>query len=393
MELSVRPRAYQLPSYSLTGDLIAFLRCGLQYRYSKIGRLPPSRPVQLWFGEFIHGVLEEAYRRYDEMRTEGETALPPWESALIGEILDLIDKRLAARGLVAWDPELRTLGYNRAEVAIQQLGPHLFPLIAQAEVRLTGTRLLAALPKKLQSRLADRYEMVGIVDVLTEVQLSNPDYSSNQLLQLILENLPGTLPEEFEIIVDYKGMRRPPREGPRKKKSLWTQYEWQVLTYSDLRAHQSGSKPVVAGILLYVNELFPTSTDIEALKKEIFAGTTDIMPEAGSMDETSIKRWSKKKPIPALSWEYRLRRAVRLVPVTEARIASAVKGFDGVVKEIETCVAKEAQGGSVLKSWSRNPNEKSTCVVCDSRTFCPDYQRHYAAAQGERYPKLPGVKK
>ena len=66
IHLRARPSTFLMPSYSLTSDLLSFLRCGLQYRVTGIGRLPSSEPVQMWFGQFIHGVMEEAYRRYGQ---------------------------------------------------------------------------------------------------------------------------------------------------------------------------------------------------------------------------------------------------------------------------------------------------------------------------------------
>ena len=392
MPISVRPKVYTLPSYSLTGDLIGFLRCGLQYRYTRIGRLPPSRPVQLWFGEFIHGVLEEAYRRYKDSVTRGKPNLPPWSVAEIDSIRGLIKARLAARGLIPWDPDLEDLGDRRAETSVQELGPHLFQIIHKAEVRLNGARMLPPIEKKLQFREADRYEIVGIVDVVTHVELNDPALVKNPLVQLLIKALPTAPKGKFEVIVDYKGMRRPAAMGL-VKGSLWDQYAWQVQTYAELRRKQADSLPVAAGVLLYVNELLPTQSDLEALKKEIKGGLTDVPPDAGSKEEALIKAWTPGKPVPSLPLAYRLARALRVIPVDAKSIQVALGSFDTVVKSIETCRGRELSGIGVTKAWERNADDESTCVVCDSRTFCPEYQKQYARKHGESQPRLPGVKK
>lgn len=391
MPLSVRPKVYTLPSYSLTGDLLGYLRCGLQYRYQRIGRLPASRPVQQWFGEFIHAVLEEAYRRYRDSVLKGQPSLPPWPDAELEDIRKLIKARLGARGLFAWNKELEDLGDERATTAVQELGPHLFPMIHRAEVRLTGARPLPPIQKSLQFREADRYEMVGVVDVVTHVELADPKLARNPIVAAINAALGSGLPPKFEVIIDYKGMRRPPKSGA--KSSLWTQYEWQLQTYGELRRKQPDALNVAAGVLLYVNELHPTRSDLENLKNEIAKGTTDVPPAAGSADHVALKAWkTRDKELPQLSFAYRLARALRVIPITPTSIAVALKAFDDVVKEIETCRGREVHGTSVLHSWTKNSNEEQTCVVCDSRTFCPEYQMKYAQKHNELAPRLPGVR-
>jgi len=348
--------------------------------------------VQLWFGEFIHGVLEEAFRRYKESVDRGSPQLPPWTGGEIDEIRALIKARLAARGLFAWDSDLEKLGDSRAEAAVQDLGPHLFPLIHRAEVRLYGARMLPQIPEKYRFREADRYEMVGVVDVVTHIELGERQFANNPVVKLMTAGLGGSISGKFEVIVDYKGMRRPANLGFATKGALWDQYAWQVQTYAELRRKQSDALKVAAGVLLYVNELFPTGSDLEQLKQEVRRGWTDVSPQAGSAAEKMLRDWSPGKPLPLLPLDFRLARALRVVPVTPTSVGEALEAFDGVVKNIELCRGKEAKGGGVIESWQRNSEDESTCVVCDSRTFCPDYQTKYAGKHGEVSPRLPGVK-
>lgn len=59
------------------------------------------------------------------------------------------------------------------------------------------------------TRDIERYEMIGVIDVFTRVELFNPKFRGNGLLKLVVEELPTMPLEEFEVIVGYKGMKRP----------------------------------------------------------------------------------------------------------------------------------------------------------------------------------------
>lgn len=373
MQLSRRPPIYELPSYSLTADLLGFLRCGLQYRYTRLGRLTPSRPVQMWFGQFVHGVLEEAFRRYALARDAGRDETPPWSTSTLAEIRDLVKSRLAAQGLHAWDADLEALGDARADAAINELGPALFPLIHRAEVRLTGSRALPPIESALQFREADRYEIVGVVDVISHVELHDRALKDNLLVKLLSNGLGRSVPHEFELIIDYKGMRRPPVRGVGARPTLWEVYGWQLQTYAHLRRAQDDHLPIAAGLILYLNELVPTRSDITQLRKEIASDHTDVKPDSGSAAEAQLAAWAKVgDPLPL---EFRLERAVRIVPVSDATITRALNEFDTVVTRIETCRGRELRDGQIVSAWEKNSSDDATCVACDSRTFCPDYAK------------------
>jgi hypothetical protein len=420
--LKVREKGYELPSYSLTGDILGYLRCGLQYRYTRLGKMPPRSPVQLWFGHFIHGCMDEGFRRYKAAREKKLSHVQAMQEVDPDIIIPFIEERLLNQGVAAWEPWLKLLGYARARVALLELGPHLFPLISQSEVRLTGSRDLKPLPPPKVFRRADHYEMVGVIDVVTDVEMAT--HSGNQIVELVKAKL-GALPERFELIVDYKGSRRPPnlKSISGQNPSLWDQYEWQVLTYAELRAKQIGSKPVAAGIVIYVNELLPLEGDLFDLEREISGFTQKNGTKLSTdqpVDPSLIKPWrgaakvaadnaekeqeslmkagdktadlkASKKLTTAVPWDVRLRRAMRMVKNESASRIVSLQAFDGTVYKIECCRGDEFHGKQIVNAWDTNATDRSTCAACDSRTWCPSFSKQHAGGKPVS-PEPPKVK-
>jgi len=251
---------------------------------------------------------------------------------------------------------------------VNELGPHLFPLISTAEEKVIGTRPIPpALPGQRPTRSA-LYELHGIIDVLTNVQLSAAA-TTNVIRQAIQTACPGRA-GNYEVIVDYKGSRRPATNH-----SYWRQHDWQVQTYAWLRTRQPNSLPVAAGVLLYVNELAPVQEDLVELKTTIRAGTTDVVPISGSPDAYMLSTWQPGNAIPQFSLPFRLARAIRVIPVSLTSQAAAATHFDDVVSSIEFCVAEEATTGTIMQHWQSGGDAES-CVACDFRHFCPDPYPH-----------------
>jgi hypothetical protein len=370
--LGRRREAEVVPNYSLTGDLLSFMRCGLQYRYQSGSSLPPSRPVQMWFGEFIHGVMETAYRTW--LDAAGQLAFPwPCNPTLyhqtppsgrlsndIGTIGDIVEATLHAAGKSPRSRELRDSAYRRAERAVNELGPNLFPLVSSAEEKVIGTRQLV-MPSGTSAR-AQMYELHGVMDVLSSISIAQA--SNNFLCEAVQRDV--TLSDgASEIIVDYKGSRRPPIHSP-----YWEQGDWQIQMYSWLRARQPNARPVVAGVLLYINELEPSSGDIRALQSEVRRGSTDVPPATGSRDDYLLDTWQQGAAVPNFSREFRLARMMRVIPITQPSVDRAVSEFDRVVVNIESAVAAEAACGRIGGNW-RPCGDEGTCNACDFRHFCP----------------------
>lgn len=376
MQLEIRPPDHIVPSYSLTGDLLSYSRCRLQYRYHSGSALPPSRPVQLWFGEFLHGTLEMCYRFWSEhqhdtavelsfpwpctKRDRGD-AVPDWTENDIGRFANSVEERLERQGKQARSSAARDSAYERLEETINKLGPHLFPLIADAEKKVIGTR---PVPASTQTLRCDNYEVHGVIDVLTHITLSS--VPNDNPIRRAIQRVCPELDPEFEVIVDYKGTRRPLMNEPD-----WNLGNWQIQTYAWLRRQQPDALSVPAGILIYINELVPGQDEMRKLKSGVANGTADVIPKSGSRDDQLFRMWRSGESTRQLSLEYRLQRAIRVVPITEESIADALSNFDGVVRKVEEDIVQEAEGSDILKAWSPDCEDEATCAACDFRYFCP----------------------
>ncbi|WP_405270362.1 hypothetical protein [Methanobrevibacter sp.] len=398
MKLPSRSKSYMIPEYSLTGDLLSFLTCNLQYRYQNKGTLPPSKPVQRWFGEFIHGVLEEAYIQWKQENTEF-----PWDwKEDIRPIEDSIDLRLQVRGLYPHDEDLffsilnqpdsnltiddlnehdhKKLASARAEKAINIWGQHLFPLIDSSELLIKGIRQMPNYDENISR--SNYYGINGVVDVLTSMKInknlsqSNLDNYNNKIIEFLKKD-PGFQKrissydegDDYEIIIDYKGMKRPPiKMIDSKAEDKWENHKQQILTYSWLRSKQEDAKPIVAGIIFYLNELVPSKEDLVLIKDELNNGLTDVGHEY-ERDVDLINNWEEEDKAPELSDDFKINRSIRIINVDKSEQKEALLKFDNVVANIESSLIKEMKGCKIQDAWKADSDER-TCSACDFRTFC-----------------------
>jgi hypothetical protein len=397
MAISTKSKPYIIPEYSLTGDLLSYQTCGLQYRYQNRGSLPPSTPVQLWFGEFIHGIMEEAYKTW---RADPEAfRFPcPWKTN-IREIELNVNRRLKAKGLLPpprlfcpYDADTDSQGYcpdanhphkflasQRAEAAINTWGQHLFPLIEDAEVKLKGLRGMSGYQENIHR--SKHYSVTGIVDVISSISLERA--KAGNLILHYINTHPEIRPmidelsvQDYEIIIDYKGMRRPPVYlAPGQRNPTWDAHEWQILTYAWLRSRQQGAQRPLVGIIFYLNELVPSADDIIYLKSEIKPQLTDIVPTRKA-DLLALNKGTKRSKLPSYSSALCEQRSIRMIPITDDRQKQSLQAFDNVVAEIENSIAQEIRCGTIRGCWKPNPVDR-TCTACDFKLFCPAVEGQY----------------
>ena len=309
MKLETKPPNLTIPSYSIKEDVLPYLTCRLRYRYHNGGSLPYARPEQFWFGLFVHGALELAYRCWKSETDGGQTL--NWQDRDIGKFANDAESALRNQGIRASSADARNSAYRKVATMVNKLGAHLFPLIDEVEYRISATR---PMPQGETDSGRDSYELRGALDALARAV---PDIGDDNLIREYVRKACPNIKMGNELILEYKAARRPAPGSP-----LWNQDELQVHAYAWLREQESG-KPPAAGVVIYVNEL----------------------PE--------------------------LAKAVRVIPISRESVNRAVAEIDDAARRIEFALADEETDGNAIRSWQPNCQEKNVCAACDFRYFCP----------------------
>ena len=90
-----------------------------------------------------------------------------------------------------------------------------------------------------------------------------------------------------------------------------------------------------------------------------------------SRDEQIVRMWRPGMDTSQLGLDFRLRRAIRVIPVSSSSIATALHEFDQVVRKAEEDIISEASNADIVQAWSPNCQDEATCAACDFRHFCP----------------------
>lgn len=383
MTLSIRPPADIQPTWDVASDLLSFLRCGLQYRYSRPGKPRPSHSSQQFSGQFLQQMLEDAW-----LLANTPAASPfPWPQQAVQEMLNQVEQRLAAHGVRCHSASGRHYTRLRAAAAINELGPLLLPLLCHARMHVRGSFHNPDTVPHGEFRDIPACELTATIHAVARLHLQDPELSRNPLVKLLQQQLPQAPAGIVELLVDFQSNRRPDSTCNQTLCNDSTQLQIQATSslYGTRTQH-----PVIAGLVCYLSELVPSRRDFQALRKALIQrpGDPDV-PAPDSPDAAILRTWKARtagEVPPLLSLPFRLQRTIRVITVSLAHQQVALKQLRETVQRILQCRSHELLTGHIISAWERNASQITVCRACDARTWCPD---HTSMLQ----PDLPGIRR
>jgi hypothetical protein len=371
MSISVRKSQQLQPVFSLTADLQNFLQCGLQYRYARNSQLPWSDSPQLWFGRFVCDCLQQAQLQV----RQGLQPQPPWDSGQIEQLCDMVTARLQTEQIVCRSRTKHQNARQCVTAAINTLGAVLFPLISAGPVPVSGSRWFPAMTGSGTTRDTPfaHFFLTGTVPALLQFSATDRSILNSPLRQALQAH--GLMSDEHQtVLVDFKTAHRPDlhRRTRHAAAANADSDHWRALVLAWLLSQQA--EPPTAAVVVYLRELWPSAAALRRLREACFRRTPDVLlPNPDSPDAALLTAPHHGQQLTPLSSEYRLHRAFRIIPITQAAMQAAMQTTDHTADRIRTCQNQEIRSGRILNAWERNNHSQVTCAACRARTWCPGF--------------------
>lgn len=338
MQLSVCRSNNASVSFHLYHDLAADA-------HRRLRSAPPrkNRSIQIDFSPtFLDVAWRDAKHRYVLERQTDPSIPPSWSEASTETLLGRSIDALMAESVLPPAAGPTAVEWAQAKAVINAFGAVVFPLIQEASIRVKSARLIPQyrFPYAWRAKASNWYEIAAPTDIITSKQINRPLPECEMLQTLIRTALPRHLPSQFEIVVACLARRRPRFQG---NDAFDTDSDWNVDTcclhcLAYLRQQQNRRYPVIAAMVIYLEELWPTLDALDILLDEINRQSTDIVPLPGSALEKGLQGWGKipkgirhRANRPYLPLEFSLNRAVRVYPLTGPTIKKAMKAIDDMV--------------------------------------------------------------
>lgn len=288
MSISVRRRPATQPTYSLTADVQNFLQCGLQYRYARNSRLPWSDSQQLWFGRFVSDCLQVA----EQQVRHGLQPPPPWDATRISQLCSLVAARLQAEQIECRSRKRQQAALQCATIAINELGPLLFPLIDASQIPVSSSRWFPTGAEHAAGHSPHfaNFALTGTVPALLRFTATDRSASDCPLLQVLLANR-AELADTWTLLVDFKSAHRPDLHSVTLEATTAGSDadHWRALVLAWLLAQQT-AQPDVA-VVVYLHELSPSTAALRRLRRAQHRRTTHVLlPHPDSQDAALLRR-------------------------------------------------------------------------------------------------------
>lgn len=340
---------YMIREMSISGDIMAYRACPRQYRYYDVLGLPRSNKDPLWNSEFICGLEREAYHVW---RTTGR---PVRDRPSIGIMCRDVSGFLESRGMHPHpkayedDPDGTSglLMNLRAHETVCFAMDHLFPLVRENDI-------------VIRYRDGDMpFSMKGSAGIIDGGAVL--DAGDDNILACMIKETVKDITADSEVLFEIRGTERPLYSDRDSGMDGHASY---INALMGMRMSGTDHADVVAGVILYLNELRMSKRAMNALRVHL-----DEIDDVLDDDELDMLNDLEDGVQPSL--ESRIRRCIRVIPFDEVASRKAINDMHrvgmGIIRSHE---ADAGDPSNIAMHWEPGCYDSRRCRTCDFRPSC-----------------------